>query len=192
MKLDLVGGWQTNYIVKNSINPWPKTLKKKKNNSPRVLGWINAILVCCLKCLSLALAGVAQWTECGPVNQKVAGSVPSQGTCLGRRPGQVPNWGHMRGNHILIFLSLSISFSSPLNMNKYINKSFNEVFESQVGAYSMKPRVRKCMRQNPHRNHSHTEPQKHHQLSISWLAHHSDRNLAFKGGYRSVFSSLCI
>ena len=26
------------------------------------------------------LAGVAQWTECEPENQKVAGSIPSQGT----------------------------------------------------------------------------------------------------------------
>ena len=30
-----------------------------------------------------ALAGVAQWTECQPVNQKVIGLIPSQGTCLG-------------------------------------------------------------------------------------------------------------
>ena len=29
-----------------------------------------------------ALAGVAQWTERGPANQMVAGSVPCQGTCL--------------------------------------------------------------------------------------------------------------
>ena len=29
------------------------------------------------------LAGVAQWTEHGPVNQRVSGSIPSQGTCLG-------------------------------------------------------------------------------------------------------------
>ena len=31
----------------------------------------------------IALAGVAQWIECGPVNQKVARWIPSQGTCLG-------------------------------------------------------------------------------------------------------------
>ena len=31
----------------------------------------------------LALAGVAQWIECQPVNQRVASSIPSQGTCLG-------------------------------------------------------------------------------------------------------------
>ena len=29
-----------------------------------------------------ALGGVAQWIECQPVNQSVAGSIPSQGTCL--------------------------------------------------------------------------------------------------------------
>ena len=34
-----------------------------------------------------ALAGVAQWIEHGLVNQRVAGSVPSQGTCLGCGPG---------------------------------------------------------------------------------------------------------
>ena len=27
-----------------------------------------------------ALAGVAQWIECWPVNQRVTGSIPSQGT----------------------------------------------------------------------------------------------------------------
>ena len=34
-----------------------------------------------------AQAGVAQWIECQPVNQEVTGSIPSQGTCLGCRPG---------------------------------------------------------------------------------------------------------
>ena len=37
-----------------------------------------------LKDTGSALAGVAQWTEhCQPVNHKVAGSIPSQRTCLG-------------------------------------------------------------------------------------------------------------
>ena len=36
---------------------------------------------------SRALAGVAQWTEAWPVNQKVAGLIPSQGTCLVCGPG---------------------------------------------------------------------------------------------------------
>ena len=34
-----------------------------------------------------ALAGVAQWIERRPENQRAAGSIPSQGTCLGCRPG---------------------------------------------------------------------------------------------------------
>ena len=34
-----------------------------------------------------ALAGVAQWVEDQPVNQRVVGSIRSQGTCLGCRPG---------------------------------------------------------------------------------------------------------
>ena len=35
-----------------------------------------------------ALSGVAQWIEHRPVNQRVTGLIPSQGTCLGYlRPG---------------------------------------------------------------------------------------------------------
>ena len=59
------------------------------------------------------LAGVAQWVELQPANQKAAGLIPSQGTCLGL--GQVPSGRHMRGNHTLMFLSLTFSFSSPLS-----------------------------------------------------------------------------
>ena len=58
-----------------------------------------------------ALAGVAQWTECWLANQRVTGSIPSQGTCLGYGPGP----------HILMFLSLPFSLPSPLSKNK-INK----------------------------------------------------------------------
>ena len=34
-----------------------------------------------------ALAGAAQWMEQWTVNQRVIGSIPHQGTCLGRGPG---------------------------------------------------------------------------------------------------------
>ena len=34
-----------------------------------------------------ALAGAAQWIGRRPANQKVAGLIPSQGTCLGCSPG---------------------------------------------------------------------------------------------------------
>ena len=42
-----------------------------------------------------ALAGVAQWIECQPANQKVTGLIPSQGTCLGCGPD--PEVAHARG-----------------------------------------------------------------------------------------------
>ena len=34
-----------------------------------------------------ALAGVVQWIENGPENQRVAGSIPNHGTYLGWKPG---------------------------------------------------------------------------------------------------------
>ena len=40
-----------------------------------------------LKRGTLALADIAQWTEHGPANQRVTGSIPSQRTCLGCGPG---------------------------------------------------------------------------------------------------------
>ena len=51
------------------------------------------------------LAGVARWIEHRPVRQRVAGSIPSQGTCLGCRPG--PRWGACeRQPHIDVSLPL--------------------------------------------------------------------------------------
>ena len=35
------------------------------------------------KTFSWALAGVAQWVDRQPVNERIAGSIPSWGTCLG-------------------------------------------------------------------------------------------------------------
>ena len=64
------------------------------------------------------MAGEAQWIECQPANQKVTGSIPSQGT------GQVPSWGHVRGNqsmylsYINVFLSLSPSRPLSLKVTK--------------------------------------------------------------------------
>ena len=40
-----------------------------------------------LKKKERALAGVAQWTERWPANQRVTGSIPTQGTCLDCGPG---------------------------------------------------------------------------------------------------------
>ena len=60
----------------------------------------------------MALAGVAQWIECRPVNQGVAGLIPGRRTCLGCSLG--PGRGRTRGSHALMFLTLS----SPLSKNK--------------------------------------------------------------------------
>ena len=58
-----------------------------------------------------SLPGVAQWVECGTVNKKVTGSIPSQSTCLGCRPG--PQCGvHERQLHSDVSLPL---FLSPLS-----------------------------------------------------------------------------
>ena len=67
----------------------------------------------------MALAGVAQWTEHRPVNQRVAGSIRAHAWVV----GQVPNRGLAKGNHTLMFLSLSFSLPSPLSKNK-ISKIF--------------------------------------------------------------------
>ena len=78
-----------------------------------------------LKTQALTLAGVAQWIE---HRLRTKGS-------LGRFPvrahawvaGQVPSGGCMRGNHTLIFLSLSFSFSpSPLSKEKNKYEIFKE------------------------------------------------------------------
>ena len=53
--------------------------------------------------------GVAQWIEHRPANQRVASSIPSQGTCLGCRPG--PWYG------AAMFLSLFLP-PFPLPKNK--------------------------------------------------------------------------
>ena len=39
-------------------------------------------------------AGVVQWTECQPGNCEVAGSIPSQGTCLGCGPEATESLTH--------------------------------------------------------------------------------------------------
>ena len=64
-----------------------------------------------------ALAAVAQWIKRRPANQDVTGSIPSQGTCLGYRPG--PQVGaHERQQHINVSLSFSLPFSLKIIFKK--------------------------------------------------------------------------
>ena len=60
-----------------------------------------------VKKLKIALAGVAQWSERRPANQRVAVQFPVRAHVW--VAGQVPSRGRMRGNHTLMFLSLSPS-----------------------------------------------------------------------------------
>ena len=86
------------------------------SSTPWILVWAKALFYekksSDLATKFLALAGVAQWIECQPANQRVTSSVPSQGTCLGcaLRPG----WARTRGNW-LMFLSLCFSLPSPFS-----------------------------------------------------------------------------
>ena len=50
-----------------------------------------------------SLAAVAQWTECWPVNQRVTGLIPEQGTCLSCGPG--PQMGVHRRQPIDVSLA---------------------------------------------------------------------------------------
>ena len=54
----------------------------------------------------LALAGLAQWIDYWPTNQRFISLIPSLGTCLGWGPG--PKWGGMweTTTHWFFFLSL--------------------------------------------------------------------------------------
>ena len=77
-----------------------------------------------------ALAGVAQWTEHHPANQKVAGLIPGQGTCLGCGPG--PQLGACESQLIDISLPIHVSLHLflppfPLSKNKEI-KSFLKIW----------------------------------------------------------------
>ena len=66
-----------------------------------------------------ALVGVAQWIELWPANQRVAGSIPNQGICLGCGPCPQQEACEMQ-SHINVSLpSLSPSLPLSLKINKY-------------------------------------------------------------------------
>ena len=87
-----------------------------------------------IKNRTAALAGVAQWIECWPVNQRVAGSIPSQGTCLGCRPGPQQE-ACEKQPHIKCFSPLLLPFS--LKINKLFKKNYRP-HTHQEGYYQKK------------------------------------------------------
>ena len=65
----------------------------------------------------MTLADVAQWIECRTANQRVAGLIPSQSTCLGC--GLDPQQGvHERQPHIDVSVPLSLVLLLSLKINK--------------------------------------------------------------------------
>ena len=75
----------------------------------------------------LALAGGAQWTEYRPEKPGVTGLIPSQGTCLGCRPG--PQWGARQEATTHWCFSSSLSPSLPLwkEINKILKKTKQKI-----------------------------------------------------------------
>ena len=72
----------------------------------------------------MALAGIAQWIECGPAKQRVTGSIPNQGTCVCCGPGSL--WGAQeRQPNIDVSLPLSLPLS--LKINKFFKRLKNTV-----------------------------------------------------------------
>ena len=73
----LTGNRTSDLLVQRpSLSPLSHTSQEDGNNVLEIF-----------KNICPALAGVPQWTECQPANQKVTGSIPSQGMCLGCGPG---------------------------------------------------------------------------------------------------------
>ena len=69
-----------------------------------------------IKVKERALAGVAQWIECGLQTKGSLVQFPVRAHAW--VVGQVPSGGHVRGNHTLMFLSPSYSLPSLLSKNE--------------------------------------------------------------------------
>ena len=78
----------------------------------------------------LALAGVAQWIEHGLQTKGLPVQFPVRAHAW--VAGQVPSRGHVKGNHTLMFLSLSFSLPSTLSKN---NKSLKKPPIISYGIY---------------------------------------------------------
>ena len=94
--------------------------------------FLNIWMMIFYKNISLALTSVAQLVGPHPANWKVAGLIPSQGTCLGCRPG--PQLGHVQkvGDRCfsitLLFLSLLLSLKINLKNLKKKEYQFNSQY----------------------------------------------------------------
>ena len=85
------------------------------------------IIVLFLKMRYSTLAGVAQWIERKPTNQKIAGSIPGQGLCLGCRPG--PQL--LACKRQLVYVSLTHRRFSPFSLAPPSLK-INTIFKNNI------------------------------------------------------------
>ena len=69
------------------VIPLPEIYPKNPKTPIKKNVCTHMFIAALFKIAKIALAGVAQWDGHHPANQKVTGSIPSQGTCLGCRPG---------------------------------------------------------------------------------------------------------
>ena len=69
-----------------------------------------------IKVKERALAGVAQWIECGLQTKGSLVQFPVRAHAW--VVGQVPSGGHVRGHHTMMFLSLTFYHPSPLSKDK--------------------------------------------------------------------------
>ena len=86
----------------------PAPPKKSSQNTPHSCPVISSLISD-----FLALAGVAQWIEHLTVKQRVASSIPSQGTCLGCRLG--PQQGALKRQ---LHIAISLPPCPSLKVNK--------------------------------------------------------------------------
>ena len=91
------GCWQTSYHVQDrptSKNYLAQNANRAEGeklwstivtdpNAPRLIPTHEGLCMPSFKTAQLSLAGVAEWIECQPANQRAAGSIPSQSACLG-------------------------------------------------------------------------------------------------------------
>ena len=71
-----------------------------------------------IKIDDFSLAGVAQWVECQPANQRVTSSIPSQGTCIGVWAKSPVGCAWEATTHWCFSPSLSPSLPLSLKINK--------------------------------------------------------------------------
>ena len=90
--------------------------------------WLSRTVKVC----SGALAGVAQGTEQQPESQRVAGSIPSQGTCLGCGPGPQQGVGKKQPHSDVSPLSFSLPSPLSLKIKSFFKKKKKDLLQNPL------------------------------------------------------------